>query len=224
MPRPPKAVLFDLDGTLVDSAPDIAGALNALLAELGHPPLAVDAVKTMVGDGGPALVDRALRVSGRQATPVMVERFRTHYEQRLTSLTRPYPLVKQTLDQIAARGWRLGVCTNKRQAQSERILADLGLSGCFRAVLGGDTAPARKPDPRHALALLAALDVAPADAALVGDSHYDVGCARAAGIPSIAVAWGYSAIPAAQLGADAVIGRFDALPAALDGVCPHLSL
>lgn len=211
-----KAILFDLDGTLIDSAPDIAGAINALLAELGRPPLALEAVKAMTGDGGPILVERAVRAAGAgQATHAMVERFRTLYDSRLTSLTEPYPLVKQTLDQIATAQWLLGVCTNKRQDQSERILEALGLASWFDAVLGGDKAPAQKPDGRHALALLETLGVPPGDAVLVGDSRNDVACARNAGLRCIVVGFGYSAVPAADLGADLVVERFDALPAAL---------
>jgi len=217
---PPCNLLFDLDGTLVDSAPDLAGALNRLRAEQGLAALAIAQVKGMVGDGVAKLVERGLPPSGEAAAGPgdregLVRRFLEIYEARLTAETRPYPGVVETLETLAAAGWRLGVCTNKPEAASRQILAGLGLERFFAAVGGGDSFAERKPAAGHLLATLARMGAAPGSAVMVGDSPNDVLSARNAGVPVVVVGYGYSRVPPAELGADALIERFAELPAAL---------
>jgi len=220
----PQAVVFDLDGTLIDSAPDLRAAVNRLLAGLGRPPLPVEAVKAMVGDGVARLVERAFAATGgppddggADGLAAWVARFGDDYENSGFPLTHAFAGTAEVLAELAAAGFGLAVCTNKPQAATDAILARLGLARFFGAVVGGDAVPGgvRKPDPAHPLAALAALGVDPARAAMVGDHLNDLACARAAGMPAILCAWGYSARPVAELGADAVIGRIEELPAAL---------
>ena len=211
-----KAVVFDLDGTLVDSAPDLANALNALMAEERRRPVTIDEVKAMIGDGAAKLVERAFAATGKAAgdgKEGLTARFLGHYEGHATDLTRPYPGVIETLDRLKADGLALAVCSNKPEAPTREVLRDLGLDGYFGAVVGGDSLPGvRKPDPRMLRAVLDALRV-PADAAvMVGDNANDVAVARALGVPVILRADGYTRIPAADLGADAIIDRFAELP------------
>jgi len=214
-----KALLIDLDGTLVHSLPDLAAALNRLLAELEHDPLAEAEVRTMVGDGVAKLVERGLAARGREASQDelgdLVPRFVALYETALTELTRPYPGVPETLRGLTAEGWRLAVCTNKPEAASRRILDDLGLMDSIDAVAGGDTFAVRKPDPGHLLETLARLAVPAERAVMLGDGRNDVLAAHAAGLPAILVSFGYSKVSVHELGADAVIDDFATLPAAL---------
>jgi len=214
-----KAVVFDLDGTLVDSAPDLANALNKLLAEERRRPVTLDEVKTMIGDGAAKLVERAFAATGEAPKDGIQERtarFLGHYEGHATDLTRPYPGVRETLDRLTADGLALAVCSNKPEAPTREVLRDLDLDGYFAAVIGGDSLPGvRKPDPRMLQAALDALG-APADAAvMVGDNANDVAVARALRVPVIVRADGYTATPAADLGADAIIDQFAELPEAL---------
>jgi phosphoglycolate phosphatase len=214
----PGSLLLDLDGTLVDSAPDLAGALNRLRSEQGLAALALAQVKDMVGDGVAKLVERGLPPSGEVAPgdrERLVRRFLEIYEARLTAETQPYPGVVETLEALAAAGWRLGVCTNKPEAASREILADLGLARFFATVGGGDSFAERKPAAGHLLATLARMGAAPGAAVMVGDSPNDVLSARNAGLPVVLVGYGYSRVPPAELGADLLIERFAQLPAAL---------
>ncbi|QFU15143.1 phosphoglycolate phosphatase [Microvirga thermotolerans] len=209
--KPVRAILFDLDGTLVDSARDLREAVNLLLAEEGLRPLSLDEVKGMVGDGVARLVERALRATGGDAARLdaQVPRFMDLYGARATRHTVPYPGVPEVLAHLQGRGLRLGVVTNKPRRATLEILNALGLAGFFGSVVAGDTLPERKPDPaplRHALAELCA---APEEALMVGDNHHDVQDARAAGLRAVAVTYGYSHRPHGELGADALI---DAMP------------
>lgn len=212
-------LLCDLDGTLIDSVPDLAAAVSALLIEQDRPGLDVAAVKTMVGDGVAKLVERAFAATGGVPEPAVlaaqVARYMAIYETRMTERTRPYPGVLATLGGLKEAGWRLAVCTNKPERASRDILAALDMAGLFEAVAGGDSFPVKKPDPGHILGVLGWLDAAPADAVMLGDGHNDVRAARAAGLPVIAVAQGYGPVPARDLGADAVIEDFAELPGAL---------
>jgi len=213
------ALLCDLDGTLVDSAPDLADALSTLLAESGRRALSVTEVKTMVGDGVAVLVERGLAATGGVPAPealaAQVARYHALYEARLTKQTRPYPGAVEALGALRAAGWRLAVCTNKPERATRKVLAALGLDELIEAVAGGDTFPVRKPDPGHVLQLLEAMGVTPARAVMLGDSVNDVAAAHAAGLPAIAVGHGYGTVPAQELGAERLITHFDELPAAL---------
>ena len=212
-----RAILFDLDGTLVDSVPDLAAAVNALLAELGRPALGLPQVTGMVGDGTSALVARALTASGAGDTPLRaaLDRFLALYEAEPTRLTRPYAGVPRVLDELAAAGWRLGVCTNKPERATRAVLAGLDLERFFQVVLGGDSGPTRKPDPGPLRAALERLGSAPGNAVMIGDHRNDVLAAQAAGMPVVFARWGYGAATLAGLEPDAAIERFTELPEAL---------
>ena len=217
--REAPVLLCDLDGTLVDSLPDLAAAIAELLDQEGRPGLTHEAVAAMVGDGVPKLIERALAATGgvpaKAALAALVARYMPIYEARLTRLTRPYPGAIETLRALKAAGWRLAVCTNKPAAPSRMIVAELGFEGLFEAVSGGDSLPVKKPDPGHLLGLIEVLGAAPGATVMLGDSRNDVQAARAAGLPVIAIAHGYGGTPAQELGADRVIESFDELPAAL---------
>jgi len=214
-----KAVVFDLDGTLIDSLPDIAFAFNQLLLENGRRQLPPEEVRVMVGDGAATLVRRGFEATGgveADRLAALSERFVAIYEPISAERTRPWPGVVAALDALRAAGWRLAVCTNKPGGPTREILTSLGLAGYFGAVLGGDAVPFRKPDPRHVLATLEAAGAAAADAVFVGDSPNDINAAKAAGVPVIAVSFGYTRIAPAELGADRLIDHFDELVAAVE--------
>ncbi len=212
-------LLCDLDGTLIDSVPDLADALSDLLAEAGRRKVTQDEVKAMVGDGVAVLVERGFAATGGLPAPkdlgAQIARYIALYESRLTERTRPYPGALNALRALRAGGWRLAICTNKPEHASREIVASLGMGDLIEAVAGGDTFAAKKPHPDHILCLLEAMNTAPSRAAMLGDSQNDVQAARAAGLPVIAVAHGYGTIPAHELGADRVIAHFDELPGAL---------
>jgi len=196
----PQLVLFDLDGTLVDSASDIAAALNAALAELGQPTHPVGVVTSYVGDGAAKLVERAVAPGAEVDSELLLERFRAQYAANVAVHTRPYPGIVETLDGFAAAGRRLAVLTNKPGDLARALLRALALEGRFADVVGdGDGFP-RKPAPDAALALCARHAVHPAHAVLVGDGLPDVRLARAAGCRVAAVTWGYT--PRALLAAE----------------------
>ncbi len=211
-------LVLDLDGTLVDTAADLIATLNAILAGEGLAPLAPATAIAMVGHGSRALLASALRANGVE--PVsdrldnLVALFIGHYAAHIADASRPFPGAVAALDRFAAAGWRLAVCTNKFEGLSRQLLAALGLLDRFAAVTGQDTFGVRKPDPRHLLETIRLAGGGVADAVMVGDSIVDVDTAKAAGVPVIAVAFGYSAVPVAELGADRVIAHYDELFAA----------
>jgi phosphoglycolate phosphatase len=210
------AVIFDLDGTLVDTAPDLGSALNRLLAEHGRESIGADGIRRMIGDGAAKLVERGFLATGGLPTPLppLVDRFLALYEPAIAETSRPFPGVVATLERLGGAGLRLGVCTNKPDAATHRLLDALGLTRHFAAVSGGDV-PARKPDARHLLGVVERLGATPARTLMVGDSLNDVTAARNAGIAVVVVSFGYTATPAAVLGADAVIDDFAELAALL---------
>jgi phosphoglycolate phosphatase len=177
-----RLVVFDLDGTLIDSRRDLADSINALLRELGAAPLELDAVTAMVGEGAATLVRRALAASGLPAdTPHALERFLAHYDQRLTTHTLPYAGIAEALEALAAADLRLAILTNKPQRATTTILERLGLSRWFFQVVGGDTAAGRKPDPAGLLSIAKTATAAAAETLLVGDSAVDLQTAHRAG-------------------------------------------
>lgn len=209
-------IAFDLDGTLVDTAPDLVGALNRLLKERGLATLPVASGRMMVGAGARALIEQGFAAAGAPLAdaeaPAMVDRFIEVYRERIADESLPFQGVEAALDTLAAAGAALCVCTNKRTDLSVQLLDALGLTGRFAAVVGADLAPAPKPDGRHLEAAIAAAGGRMDRAILVGDSASDVGAARAAGAPSVVVTFGYTAIAPAALGGDYLIERFDELP------------
>jgi len=185
-----RAVIFDLDGTLVDSDPDILAALNRLLASRGLELLTRAQVKSMIGDGAKVLVERGFAARGTVATAADVADFLADYEANAVVETVAFPGIAAALAALAAAGHPLGVCTNKPVAATRQILAALGLEPFFGAVIGGDSTPYKKPDPRPLAAVLEALGVTD-HAVMVGDHVNDILAATGLGLPSIFVSWGY---------------------------------
>jgi phosphoglycolate phosphatase len=215
-----KAVVFDLDGTLIDSAEDLRVALNRLLAEEALRPLALAEVVPMIGDGAAKLVERALAAAGggssAGALPELTRRFLAHYEPHAARRTRAIPRAAEALTALAAQGLALAICTNKPEQPTRRILAALDLERHFAAVVGGDSVPGRpKPDPAMVLAAVDRLGVASHEAVMIGDAPNDVLAARAAGLPVLLRKGGYTAVPAEDLGADGVFEDFSELAAAI---------
>ncbi|MEK9752798.1 MAG: phosphoglycolate phosphatase [Rhodospirillaceae bacterium] len=213
------AVVFDLDGTLIDSEPDLRAALNKTLAESGRASVTRPQVVKMIGDGVPKLVERGFDATGGppvDGLEAAVKRFSANYEGHTSALSEVFPGVPAALAELKRQGLRLGVCTNKPQKPTEEILADFGLAGLIDAAVGGDAlGGVRKPDGRHLAAVLEKLDAAPDRAVMVGDNHNDAGVARALGVPFVAVSFGYARGTVAELEADRVIHHFRELAAAL---------
>ncbi len=218
--RPIRAVLFDLDGTLVDSAGDLRNALNAVLGERGLRSLSLEEVKGMIGDGATKLVERGLAATGGDPATLMETHraFIAHYEANASSLTRPYPGAVEMLEALQAKGLPLAVVTNKPAAATATVLEALDLARFFKVVVGGDTLPQRKPHPAQILHALEGLGVPAESALMVGDNHHDISAARAAGTAAVAVTYGYSHVPHAELGADRLVDSLTELLPLLNAV------
>jgi phosphoglycolate phosphatase len=211
-------LVFDLDGTLVDSVPDLRAALNEMLRERGRPPLSVPQVKLMVGDGAPAMVARALAATGGGETDPggALARFLEIYEANPVRLTRLYPDVRRTLTELRRRGYGTAICTNKPQRATIAVVDGLGLSELFDGIAGGDRFPVRKPDPGHLLRLICALGARREASVMIGDNENDAAAARAAGVPLVLMRYGYARVDPVSLAADALLDRFGELPEALN--------
>ncbi len=184
-------MVFDLDGTLVDSVPDLAAAVNRLMAGRGLAPFGRPEVARMVGDGARVLVERAFAARGAAVDERALPDFLVDYSANAAHETQPYPGVHDTLRRFAAAGWRMAVCTNKPEVPARTLLAALDLAPFFAAVGGGDSFPVRKPDPGHLRATIAAAGGSPAAAVMAGDHHNDMLAAEGLGMPSVFAAWGY---------------------------------
>lgn len=218
----PQAILFDLDGTLIDSAPDIAAAVNELLALDGLPVQTVEAVRGMIGNGVRKLVERAYGASGRAIEGKGLDRAHDRmmgiYGKHLTRHTMLLPGALEMVMAYHRAGVKVGVVTNKPEGFTREILAHFGLDNLVAIVVGGDTGPARKPAPDMLEHALQAIGVTAARALMVGDSPADIGAAEAAQMASVAVRGGYTTVPADELGADRVISNLMELPAAIDAL------
>lgn len=212
------AVIFDLDGTLVDSAPDIHAALNLTLAEEGAEPLTLSQVVSFIGNGVSVLIDRVM--AARSEAPEAArhkdlhDRFMGHYNANPATLTTLYPGAEAALRTLAGAGWQIGLCTNKPQGPSREILASLGVLELFGVVIGGDSLPVRKPDPAPLLAAANAFSDGPV--LYVGDSEVDAATAVAADLPFALFTEGYRKTPVHDLPHHAIFSHFDELPALLD--------
>lgn len=214
-------ILFDLDGTLVDSAPDLADALDALLAERGHAPLGLEHTRQLIGHGVAELVRKGLQVRGEAldapSLASAIQGFLGHYTPNLSRRSDPYPHTVETLTELVSEGWRLVVCTNKLEASARKLLSDHGLLRFFALVAGPDTLGVAKPDPAHLLQCIP--DGGPA--IMIGDSEPDILAAKAAHLPVIAVAWGYAQRPVADMTPDAVAQSMQDITALVAQLCPE---
>ncbi len=215
----PKTLIFDLDGTLVDTAPDLLAAANRLLAEHQRRSLTMAEIKPMIGDGAAQLVARSFAETGGlngHDVDALTATYLAHLHGHGVDESRPYPGIGAALMQLKEAGHVLGVCTNKPYAPSIEVLEQTGLIEYFSTVIGGDSLDGiRKPDPRHLLAVVTALDSTAETTVFIGDSENDAGAAHAAGIPFIAVSFGYARVPLADLNAAVVIDAFATLPDAV---------
>jgi phosphoglycolate phosphatase len=205
-----RIALFDLDGTLIDSAPDIHSALDRLMAAHGRPGFTREEVWRMIGDGVAVLVQRACAARSLEPSPALAAEFLADYEAHAADETRPFPGIPEALAALRAEGWRLAVCTNKPERAARIILDGLGLSPDLEAVGGGDSFPVRKPHPGHPLGLLARMGGEASRAVLIGDHSNDTRSAKAAGIAPVFAAWGYGTPDMAE-GAPVVAGPSDLL-------------
>ncbi len=216
-PFPFDVVVFDLDGTLANTAPDLTAALNWMLARLGRSELPLEKVLTMIGRGVRVLVEQGLAATG-PLTPGLADNalplFSEHYELHLADRTLPYVGVATSLDRLRTRGAKLAICTNKPESLARKLITSFGWGEKFVSIVGGDTLPSRKPDARP---LLEAINrCGGGKAVLIGDSIVDIETAGAANIPCVAVTFGFRDRPAEALGATRLIDRFDQLVLTLE--------
>ncbi|MDP1961181.1 MAG: HAD-IA family hydrolase [Reyranella sp.] len=213
-------VIYDLDGTLIDSARDMCVAVSRVLADHGLPPITDQDARIFMGQGSKITMGKAFAKNGRTlddiALSAATREFVRYYEADPVSNTVAFDGVAEVVARFSRLGLRQGVCTNKFERPARIILEHLKLMPPITDVAGADTFPVRKPDPRHILMLLERMGGTPERAVMIGDSIHDAEAAHRAGIPAILVSWGYTARPARELGADDVIDRFDALPDALN--------
>ena len=222
MSRPfSKTVVFDLDGTIADTMPDLAAALNAALEFLGRPAQSLSTVRTMIGHGTRALLAKGLDATGGSSQALMEIAYPVlmrHYEEHICDLTRPYDGFEGAMDCLSHRGVSLALCTNKPEILTLRLIEALGWQNRFAAIVGGDTLTVSKPDPAPLLQAIRLAGGGPA--VFVGDSIVDVQTAVAAGVHCVAVSFGYADRPAWQLGADRVIDHYDELQSVVSDILP----
>ncbi len=210
---PIELVMFDLDGTLIDSSVDIANAINYAIEPYGVKPVTIQETISLVGEGITRLMEKIVKsqeseVRSNINKDILVERFLEHYSSHLIDNTTVYPMVRETLEKLD--GYKKAVISNKREALSSRVLDDLGLLKYLNLVVGSDTTPERKPSPIPILHVLSKLNIKTEDAVIVGDSNFDIEAGKAAGIKTVAVTYGYRPLDLLK-GADFIINRMDEL-------------
>ena len=218
----PKTLILDLDGTLIDTAPDLVGTLNRILVSEGIGPLPLKSARNYIGQGAKALLMRGFAASGKnpsnERAEALTEAFIADYAAHIAEQSRPFPGAIAAIDRFSRAGWKLAICTNKLESLSKLLLDNLGLSQRFAAITGGDTFGVGKPDPRSLIGTIEAAGGILQGAVMVGDSASDINAARAAGIPVVAVDFGYTEVPVRDLRPDAVIGAFGELWEAVAGL------
>ncbi|MEP7029807.1 MAG: HAD family hydrolase [Pseudolabrys sp.] len=219
---PAPLIVFDLDGTLVDTAPDLIDTLNVVFEREGLATVAYDTARNLIGGGARTMIARGVEAEGREFTPAklqqMFDSFITYYAEHVADRSQPFPGLIEALDVLAARGHRFAVCTNKLERLSVLLLEKLDLTRRFAAICGQDTFAVMKPDPEILRRTIAAAGGEVANAIMIGDSDTDIRTARAAGVPIIAVDFGYSETPVMELGPDRVISHFSQLPPAVAAI------
>src|SRR6202162_6385190 len=220
-----RTVVFDLDGTLVDTAPDLINALNFVLDREGLPPVPLHSARNMIGAGARRLIERGLELEGRSLGLEDVARltrdFIDYYAAHIADVSRPFEGLEGALDDLSARGYRFAVCTNKLEWLSKLLLDRLGLSSRFSAICGADTFGISKPDPAILRQTVARAGGQLSSAIMVGDAGPDIGVARRAGIPVIGVEFGYTEVPIADLKPDRLINHMRELPTAVQSLMLH---
>lgn len=215
-------VAFDLDGTLVETAPDLIAATNHVLAAADLAPAAPDLIRPTISFGAAAMIKEGFRLHGRELPDAEaishLERFLAYYTANIAATSHAFPGLEASLDTLASRGARLAVCTNKQAAMSEQLLSDLLLRPRFAALAGRDTFPVYKPHPDHLIGAIRMAGGDPTRAIMVGDSKTDIDTAKAAGIPVVAVTFGYTDVHVSELGPDAVIEHYDELVPAIERI------
>ncbi|RFZ89232.1 phosphoglycolate phosphatase [Shinella sp. WSJ-2] len=208
-------VVFDLDGTLIDTAHDLVASLNHTIGLEGLDPVGYGDLTYLVGHGGQVMIKRAFSLRGRDITDGELERmldvFVQHYAEAMPGVSVPYPGLVEAMDRLADAGYRLAVCTNKMEGLARRLIDGLGLTARFAAITGGDTFAVRKPDAEHLLGTVRLAQADPKRTVMVGDSLNDILVARNAGVPSVGVPFGYSDVPIAELKPSHVVTHFDEL-------------
>jgi phosphoglycolate phosphatase len=219
---PSRIVVFDLDGTLVDTAPDLINALNFVLVREGASPLPLAAARNMIGAGARKLIERGLEVEGRSVTVRTLDRmmrdFVDYYAEHIADESRPFEGLEAALDDLQGRGYRFAVCTNKLEWLSKLLLDRLGITGRFAAICGADTFGVAKPDPTILHQTIARAGGHSPASVMVGDSGTDIGAARRAGIPVVGVSFGYTDVPLAELKPDRLIQHMKELPDAVESL------
>jgi phosphoglycolate phosphatase len=219
-------VVFDLDGTLVDTAPDLIGALNVILAKDGIPELPLATARNLIGGGARKLIERGLEVAGRDCTVAEIDRmmkdFIAYYADHIADMSQPFEGLEQALDDLAAKGAAFAVCTNKLEWLSKLLMDRLNLSHRFAAICGADTFGIAKPDPSFLRQTVARAGGNMASTIMVGDAGPDVGVARRASVPVIGVTFGYTETPIEELKPDRVISRMSELPQAVNDLLAQM--
>jgi phosphoglycolate phosphatase len=211
-------IIFDLDGTLVDTAPDLIDALNVVLGREGLPVIPYDQARALIGAGARSMLQRGLAAAGRPAANIdhLYEHFVAHYADHVADRSRPFPGVEAALDVLAQRGFTLAICTNKLERLSMQLLGSLGLARRFAAICGQDTFAVQKPHPEALLGTLRRAGGRLDRAVMVGDSQTDIATARAALMPVVAVDFGYTDVPVRDLEPDQIVSHYSHLPDAIE--------